>query len=126
MLLVSAFATLGLVLALLGIYGVISYSVTQQTQEIGVRIALGATAAQVQAAIVGRALRLAFIGITAGTIASFATGRWIASLLFETTPTDPATFVGIVVLLAFVALIAGYVPARRASTINPLVALRGA
>lgn len=125
-LLVSAFATLGLVLALLGIYGVISYSVTQQTQEIGVRIALGATAAQVQAAIVGRALRLAFIGITAGTIASFATGRWIASLLFETTPTDPTTFVGIVVLLAFVALIAGYVPARRASTINPLVALRGA
>jgi ABC-type antimicrobial peptide transport system permease subunit len=111
---------------LLGIYGVISYSVTQQTQEIGVRIALGATAAQVQAAIVGRALRLAFIGITAGTIASFATGRWIASLLFDTTPTDPATFVGIVVLLAFVALIAGYVPARRASTINPLVALRGA
>jgi predicted permease len=125
-LLVSAFAALGLVLASLGIYGVIAYSVTQQTQEIGVRIALGASTTQVQAAVVGRAMRLALIGVSMGVVASLAAARAISSLLFDTSPADPVTFAAIVGLLAFVALVAGYVPARRASNINPIVALRGA
>jgi predicted permease len=122
--LVAIFALLGLTLASLGIYGVISYSVTRQTQEIGIRMALGATAFQVQRGVIARALRLALAGVTLGTIGSFATARWIASLLFGTRPTDPATFLGIVVLLCVVALFAGYVPARRASRIDPMIALR--
>ena len=123
-LLVSGFAFLGLVLAALGIYGVISYLVSQQTQEIGIRMALGASAYRVQAAVVAQALRLALIGIVLGTAASLVASRWIASLLFGTRPTDPLTFAGIVLLLAFVALVAGYVPARRVSGIDPMIALR--
>ena len=122
--LVAIFALLGLILASLGIYGVISYSVTRQTQEIGIRMALGATAFQVQRGVMARALRLALAGVTLGTIGSFVTAKWIASLLFGTRPTDPATFLGIVVLLCVVALFAGYVPARRASRIDPMIALR--
>jgi predicted permease len=122
--LVASFALLGLALASLGIYGVISYSVTRQTQEIGIRMALGATAFQVQRGVIARALRLALAGVTLGTIGSFAAAKWIASLLFGTKPTDPATFAGIVVLLCAVALFAGYLPARRASRIDPMIALR--
>ena len=122
--LVASFAALGLVLASLGIYGVISYSVTRQTQEIGIRMALGATAFQVQRGVIARALRLALAGVALGTIGSFAAAKWIAALLFGTRPTDPATFAGIVVLLCAVALVAGYVPARRASRIDPMIALR--
>jgi ABC-type antimicrobial peptide transport system permease subunit len=122
--LVASFALLGLVLASLGIYGVISYTVTRQTQQIGIRMALGATAPQVQFGVIAGALRLALIGIAFGTVGSLVSARWIAALLFGTTPTDPATFTGIVILLGFVALIAGYIPARRASRIDPIVALR--
>jgi len=124
-LLVGIFAALGLILASLGIYGVISYSVTQRTQEIGIRMALGATQARVQLGVIGRTLRLALIGIVAGIVASFVTAKWISSLLFGTEPTDPATFAGMIVLLSFVAFVAGYIPARRASRIDPIVALRG-
>jgi predicted permease len=124
--LVACFAALGLILASLGIYGVISYSVTRQTQEIGIRMALGATAPQVQLGVIGKALRLALIGVTLGTIGSVLTAKWIASMLFGTQPTDPLTFTGIIVLLALVALAAGYVPARRASRIDPMLALRTA
>jgi predicted permease len=124
-LLISAFAALGLVLASLGIYGVISYTVAQQTQEIGVRMALGATVSQVRYTVVGKALRLALAGIAAGLIASLVASRGIASLLFDTTPTDPTTFAGVIGLLALVALLAGYLPAHRASKVNPSVALRG-
>ena len=119
--LVSAFASLGLVLASLGIYGLISYLITQQTREIGLRMALGATTAQVQSAFVGRAL----IGIETGILGSLATARWLASLLSRTSPADPITFAGIAVLLTAVAAIAGYLPARRASNIDPVIALRG-
>ncbi len=122
--LVGVFAGLGLLLASLGIYGVISYSVTQRTQEIGIRMALGATQARVQLAVIAKALVLAFTGIAVGTLASFAVSELIASLLFGTAPRDPATFICIVLLLTAVSLLAGYLPARRASRIDPMIALR--
>jgi len=123
-LLVGAFAALGLLLASLGIYGVISYSVTRQNQEIGIRMALGATEGRVQLDVIAKTLRLALIGIAIGFAVSFAIARLIASLLFHTAPTDPVTFAGMVVLLGGVALLAGYIPARRASRVDPMVALR--
>ena len=95
-LLVGTFACLGLLLASLGIYGVISYSVTRQTQEIGIRMALGATETSVQLEVIWKTLRLALIGIAVGIIASLAVARLIASLLFRTASTDPLTFVGMV------------------------------
>jgi len=123
-LLVVSFAAFGVILAALGIYGVISYSVTQRTQEIGIRMALGATISRVQLGVIGRTFRLALIGIVLGTIASILVARAIAALLFGTTPTDPMTFAGMVLLLGAVALLAGYLPARRASRIDPMTALR--
>jgi predicted permease len=123
-LLVGMFACLGILLASLGIYGVISYSVTRQTQEIGIRMALGATEGRVQLGVIWKTLRLALIGITVGIFASAVVARLIASLLFQTAPTDPFAFAGMVILLGAVALLAGYLPARRASKIHPLVALR--
>ncbi len=123
-LLVGMFAGLGILLASLGIYGVISYSVTRQTQEIGIRMALGATQGRVQLGVLGKTLRLALIGIAVGIFASVVVARLIASLLFQTAPTDPFAFAGMVILLGAVALLAGYLPARRASQIHPLVALR--
>jgi predicted permease len=122
--LVGMFAGLGLILASLGIYGVISYSVTTQTQEIGIRMALGATAGRVQMGVISKTLGMALIGIAVGTVASFIVARVIASLLFATDPTDPPTFFGMVLVLGTVAFIAGYIPARRASRIHPMVALR--
>ena len=124
MLLVAAFATLGLTLAALGIYGIISYSVTQRTQEIGIRMALGATTSQMQRSVLVKTLRLAFIGITAGAIASLLVSRAIAALLFNTAPTDAVAFISMVLLIGAVALLAGYLPARRASRVDPMVALR--
>lgn len=123
-LLIGTFACLGLILASLGIYGVISYSVTRQKQGIGIRMALGATPTQVQLEVIRKTLRLALIGITLGIVASFLVARLIASLLFQTAPTDPLTFLGMMVLLGVVALLAGYLPARRASQIDPMAALR--
>lgn len=124
MLLVGIFAGLGLLLASLGIYGVISYSVTRQTQEIGIRMALGASRSRVQTDVIRRTLGLALAGIGIGTIIAFGVARLIASLLFGTEPADPVTFAGMVLLLGTVALIAGYLPARRASRIDPMIALR--
>jgi predicted permease len=124
MLLVAAFAALGIVLAALGIYGVISYSVTQRTQEIGIRMALGATASEVQRSVIVKTLRLALVGIVAGAVASLVVSRAVAALLFNTRSNDPITFAAMVVLIGAVALLAGYIPARRASRVNPMVALR--
>jgi predicted permease len=124
MLLVGVFAALGLVLASLGIYGVISYSVTRRTQEIGVRMALGASPGNVQMGVISKTMRMASIGIAVGVVGSIAVAHLIASLLFGTAPTDPTTFVAMAVLLGIVAGLAGYLPARRASRINPMVALR--
>jgi predicted permease len=123
-LLVGTFAGLGILLASLGIYGVISYTVTRQTQEIGIRMALGATEGQVQLGVIWNTLRLALIGIAVGIFASVVVARLIASLLFRTAPSDPLAFAGMVILLGAVALLAGYLPARRASKIHPMVALR--
>ena len=125
MLLVTSFAAFGLVLASLGIYGVISYSVTRQSQEIGIRIALGASAARVQLGVVGQTLRLTLIGIGIGGAASFAVAKGIASLLFGTEPSDPLIFTAMMSLLGAVALLAGHIPARRASRIDPMAVLRG-
>jgi predicted permease len=122
--LVATFAGLGLLLASLGIYGVISYSVTQQTKEIGIRMALGATAGRVQFGVIRRTLTLAVMGIALGGALSLGLARMIASLLFGTTPTDPMTFAAMAILLGLVAFVAGYLPARRASKVDPLVALR--
>ncbi|MGA7343352.1 MAG: ABC transporter permease [Terracidiphilus sp.] len=124
MVLVGAFAGLGLFLAALGIYGVISYSVTRQTQEIGIRMALGATMGRVQRQVLAGTLRLALIGIALGAVASLATARLIASLLFATSPWDAATYAGMALALTAVAAVSGYLPARRASRIDPMVALR--
>jgi predicted permease len=123
-LLVGIFAGLGLILASLGIYGVISYSVTQRTQEIGIRMALGASQGRVQLGVIGKTLLLSLAGIATGTVASLATAHLIASLLFGTPASDPVTFAGTMSLLLLVALLAGYIPARRASRINPMIALR--
>ena len=123
-LLVGSFAALGLILAALGIYGVISYMVTRQRQEIGIRMALGASRSDILFGVVNRTLRLAFVGIAIGAVVSFVAGKWIASMLFQTEPGDPMTFVAMLVIFAGVALLAGYIPAQRASRVDPLVALR--
>jgi ABC-type antimicrobial peptide transport system permease subunit len=103
---------------------VIAYGVTQQTQEIGIRIALGASRARVQRSVLGRTLSLVAGGLVVGTLASLAVGRLITSMLYGTQPTDASTYAGMAVLLVVVALVAGYLPAWRASRINPMVALR--
>jgi len=122
--LVAIFAGLGLILASLGIYGVISYSVTQQTQEIGIRMALGATRERVQRSVILRTLRMALMGMGVGIFACAGMVKAIRSLLFGTQPNDLPTFAGMLVLLTAVALLAGYLPARRASRIDPMTALR--
>ena len=124
MLLVAAFAGLGLVLATLGIYGVISYGVTRQRPEIGIRMALGASTGHVQRQVLASTLRLAFAGMLLGTVAALAVAKVIASLLFATSPWDLPTYLGMAVALLLVAAISGYIPARRASSINPTEALR--
>jgi len=124
MLLVATFAGLGLLLATLGIYGVISYSVTRQTPEIGVRMALGATAGRVQRQVLANTLRLTGIGIAIGTVIAIVVSKAIASLLFATSPWDFASYFGMAVALLVVAVASGYIPARRASAINPMQALR--
>ena len=123
-LLLGGFAVFALILASLGIYALISYSVNQRTQEIGIRMALGASARDVQARIIGQTLRLALIGLVIGAGASLLLARSASGLLFGVTAGDPQTFVGMIGILAIVALVAGYLPARRASRIDPMVALR--
>jgi predicted permease len=122
--LLGGFATFALILASLGIYAVVSYSVGQRTQEIGIRMALGASAREVRTSILWQTLRLAAIGMAVGIAASWTLAGALRSLLFGVNSADPATFAGMLVILTAVAAIAGYLPARRASRIDPMVALR--
>jgi len=123
--LLGGFALFALLLASLGIYGVISYGVTQRTQEIGIRMALGASASRLQAGIIAQTLGLAAVGMLIGAVASGLLARALGGLLYGVTATDPLTFLGMPMVLALVAATAGYLPARRASRIDPSIALRG-
>jgi putative ABC transport system permease protein len=123
-LVLAIFAALALLLASIGIYGVISYSVTQRTSEIGIRVALGAQRQDILRLVVGTGIRLAVIGLVVGVALALALSRTVTSLLYETTGTDPATFASVVVVLGMVAILASYLPARRASRIAPVEALR--
>jgi ABC-type antimicrobial peptide transport system permease subunit len=122
--LLGGFAVFALTLALLGIYGVISYTVGQRRQEIGVRLALGASAARIQRGVIRETLQLAAVGVAIGTVASLLLARTLGSLLFGVTGTDPVTLVAMLLTVAAVAAIGGYLPARRASRIDPATAFR--
>jgi len=124
MTLLVVFAGLSLLLAVIGVYGVMSYSVAQHTREIGIRMALGARPSSILKLILGRGMFLIVIGVAIGLLASFGLTRFISTMLFGVTPTDPLTFVVIVLLLALVALLACLVPAQRAMRVNPIVVLR--
>jgi putative ABC transport system permease protein len=122
--LLGAFAALAMLLAAVGIYGLLAYTVAQRTREIGVRMALGASRRGILALVIGQGAVLAGIGVAAGLAGAFASTRYLSSLLFGITPLDPATFVAVALVFAAVALFASYVPARRATRVDPLVALR--
>ncbi|HEY2979909.1 MAG TPA: ABC transporter permease [Anaerolineales bacterium] len=124
LLLVGLFAAAALALAAVGIYGVVAFSVTRRTQEIGIRMALGAQRSDVLRLIVGEGARLAVLGVAIGVAASFVITRLLSSLLFGVSATDPITFAGVAVLLSLVALLASYIPARRAMRLDPNTALR--
>jgi ABC-type antimicrobial peptide transport system permease subunit len=124
LILVIVFALAALLLAIAGVYGVVAYNVAQRTQEIGVRIALGARPVDVLSLILRQGLTTALIGVGIGVVGSFATARGIESLLFGVKPTDPLTYFAVAASLIGVAGLACYIPARRATKVDPMVALR--
>jgi ABC-type antimicrobial peptide transport system permease subunit len=121
----GALGLLGLALALVGVYGVVSYAASQRTQEIGVRMALGASRAEIMRLVLGRGLVLIGAGIAVGVAAALSVSHLMSNLLFNVSPVDPATFIGVPLLLGTMALAASYVPAFRATRIEPAIALRG-
>ena len=120
----SIFGAIALALASIGVYGVLAYAVSQRTQEIGVRMALGASRQDVFTLIVREGARLAGLGIVCGLIGAAAITRVVTSLLYNVSATDPVSFVGTAAFLAVVALLASYLPARRAIAVDPMIALR--
>jgi len=120
----AVFASLALVLAAIGIYGFMSYMVSQRTREIGIRVALGASRATVLGLVIRDGFGLVIVGLAGGVAAALGLSQLVRSLLFGITATDPATYAGVPLLLAVVALIACYIPARRAASVDPLIALR--
>ncbi len=120
----SIFGACALFLAAVGVYGVLSFSVSQRTQEMGVRIALGANHANVLALVVMQGLKLAAVGVAVGLVGAFGITRVIQSMLYNVTATDPVSFAGVSVFLALVGVLASYLPARRATSVDPIVALR--
>ena len=123
-LLLTIFAGTALVLTAVGIYGVIAYSVSQRTNEIGIRMALGAAQSTIFRLVVGQAMTLVAVSVVIGLIGAFAATRLLSSLLFGVGASDPFTFVAIVIIIAAVAFLASWLPARRAANVNPIVALR--
>jgi predicted permease len=124
LLLLGAFAVLAMILAAIGIYSVLSYSVRRRVREIGIRLALGATLRDVLRMVVFEGMRPTLLGLAIGAVAALALGRLMTSLIFGVKPTDPLTFLGVALLLALVALLASIVPAYRAAKVDPMVALR--
>jgi ABC-type antimicrobial peptide transport system permease subunit len=122
--LVSAFAGLAVLLAAIGLYGVVSYSVSQRTAEIGLRMAMGADGARVARMVLFEGLRLTGTGLLIGSAGAIAAGRLLQSQLFQVSPADPAIYAGVFLLLAAVAIAASYLPAWRASRVEPIEALR--
>jgi predicted lysophospholipase L1 biosynthesis ABC-type transport system permease subunit len=122
--LLAAFSLLALVLASVGIYGLLAYAVVERTREIGIRMALGAATGRVVRMILARTLLLAGLGVVLGAGGALAVTRVLSTFLFDTSPTDPVTFCTVAALLLLVALVAGLVPARRATRVNPVLALR--
>jgi ABC-type antimicrobial peptide transport system permease subunit len=122
--LLGSFAILAVLLACLGVYGVVSYAVVQRTQEIGIRMALGANSGSVVRSVLSKGMFLALTGVTVGLAASFALVHLVSSLLFGIRATDPMTFAVAAAALLFVAALASYIPARRAASIDPMRALR--
>jgi ABC-type antimicrobial peptide transport system permease subunit len=122
--LLGLFATAALLLAAMGIYGVLSYTVAQRTAEIGIRMALGAQRGAVLRSVVGQGMVLAAVGIVLGGVTAVAVTRVLSGMLFGITPTDPVVFASVAGMLAVVAALAAYIPARHASMVDPLIALR--